>query len=125
MTGGARGIGLEVCKALAEAGASVGLIYTSSKDAEQTAATIARDTGALVRAYQSDVRDKNTIAATIAQIAKDFGKLDICVANAGIASHHDSLDYDAEQWHEIMRVNLDGAMWTAQAAGTLDNLLNV
>lgn len=40
VTGGARGIGLEVCRALAEAGATVGLIYTSSKDADETAAII-------------------------------------------------------------------------------------
>lgn len=119
VTGGARGIGLEVCRALAEAGASVALIYTSSKDADETAASISKDTGMKVRAYQSDVRDKDIITATINQIAKDFGKLDICVANAGIATHHDSLEYTAEQWHEIMRVNLDGAMFTAQAAGKI------
>ncbi|KAI3478879.1 hypothetical protein L1887_59114 [Cichorium endivia] len=99
VTGGARGIGLEVCRALAEAGASVALIYTSSKDAEQTAESIARATGQ--------------------RVAKDFGKLDICVANAGIAAHHDSLSYAEDDWQEMMRVNLDGAMFTAQAAGNI------
>lgn len=119
VTGGARGIGLEVVRALAEAGASVALIYTSSKDAEQTASSIAKETGVTIRAYKSDVKDKDTIAQTINEVAKDFGKLDICVANAGVASHYDSLEYTAEQWHEIMKVNLDGAMWTAQAAGRI------
>jgi sorbose reductase len=119
VTGGARGIGLEVVRALAEAGASVALIYTSSKDATQTAETIASATGQKVVAYQSDVRSKATITATIEQVVKDFGKLDICVANAGIAAHHDSLSYAEEDWHEIMRVNLDGAMFTAQAAGNV------
>ncbi|KAK3076017.1 hypothetical protein LTR53_000194 [Teratosphaeriaceae sp. CCFEE 6253] len=119
VTGGARGIGLEVVRALAEADASVALIYTSSKDAEQTADSIAKDTGMTIKAYRSDVRDKDTITATMNQVAKDFGKLDICVANAGVASHHDSLEYSVEQWHEIMKVNLDGAMWTAQAAGKI------
>lgn len=119
VTGGARGIGLEVCKGLAEAGATVALIYTSSKDAEETAASIASSTGQTVKAYKSDVRDKSAITATMEQIAKDFGRLDICVANAGIASHHDSLEYTVDQWQEIMKVNLDGAMWTAQAAGSI------
>lgn len=41
------------------------------------------------------------------------------MVNAGIASHIDALDYTVEQWHELMRVNLDGAFWTAQAAGEL------
>ncbi|KAK5741347.1 hypothetical protein LTR17_004054 [Elasticomyces elasticus] len=117
VTGGARGIGLEVVRGLAEAGASVALIYTSSKDAEQTASTISKETGVTIKAYKSDVTDKETITNTINQVVKDFGRLDICVANAGIASHHNSLDYTVEQWHDIMRVNLDGAMWTAQAAG--------
>lgn len=117
VTGGARGIGLEVVRALAEAGASVALIYTSSKDAEETAKTISEQTGQKVVAYKSDVRSKETITATINQIASEFGRLDICVANAGIAEHIDSLEYPEERWREIMAVNLDGAMFTAQAAG--------
>ncbi|KAK5116033.1 hypothetical protein LTR62_000489 [Meristemomyces frigidus] len=120
VTGGARGIGLEVCRGLAEAGAeAIALIYTSSANADETASQIAKDTGVTVKAYRSDVTNKETITATINQIAKDYGRLDICVANAGIASHYDSLDYTADQWHEIMRVNLDGAMFTAQAAGNI------
>ncbi|KAI6905885.1 hypothetical protein D0869_10275 [Hortaea werneckii] len=119
VTGGARGIGLEVVRALAEAGATVALIYTSSKDAGDTAGKISQDTGATVKAYKSDVRDKASITATINQIAKEFGRLDICVANAGIAAHHDSLEYAEDDWHEMMKVNLDGAMWTAQAAGKI------
>lgn len=119
VTGGARGIGLEVTRALAEAGASVALIYTSSKDANETAKKLSEQTGQKVVAYQSDVRDKSTITATINQIAKDFGRLDICVANAGIASHFDSLEYSQDQWKDIMQVNLDGAMYTAQAAGNI------
>lgn len=119
VTGGARGIGLEVVRALAEAGAQVALIYTSSKDADASAKKISEETGSLVKAYQSDVRVKETITSTINQIAKDFGRLDICVANAGIASHYDSLEYTVEQWQDVMKVNLDGAMYTAQAAGKI------
>lgn len=119
VTGGARGIGLEVVRALAEAGASVALIYTSSKDAEETAQKISNQTGQKVTAYKSDVRSKSTITATINQIASDFGRLDICVANAGIADHIDSLEYPEEEWRNIMSVNLDGAMFTAQAAGNI------
>lgn len=119
VTGGARGIGLEVTRALAEAGAAVAIIYTSSKDADATAKKISEETGSAVKAYQSDVKDKEKIASTIGKIANDFGRLDICVANAGIASHHDSLEYTSDQWRDIMQVNLDGAMFTAQAAGQI------
>lgn len=70
-------------------------------------------------AYQSEIKESSTIEATLQQIAKDFGRLDIVVANAGIASHYPAEDYTNEQWSEIMKVNLDGAFWTAQAAARI------
>lgn len=48
VTGGARGIGLEVVRGLAEAGASVALIYTTSSSAPETAAKISKETGSQV-----------------------------------------------------------------------------
>jgi sorbose reductase len=119
VTGGARGIGLEVCRGLAEAGASVALIYTSSKNAPDTAHKMSEETGSVIKAYRTDVKSKQAIAGTINQIAEDFGRLDICVANAGIAAHHDALDYTEDDWRTMMAVNVDGAMYTAQAAGAI------
>ena len=71
------------------------------------------------KAYQSEVKDATKIEQTIQQIAKDFGKLDCIVANAGIASHHAAEDYSVQEWRDIMDVNLDGAFYTAQAAGRI------
>lgn len=59
------------------------------------------------------------IEDTLQEIAKDFGKLDIVVANAGIASHYPAEEYTNEQWKEIIQVNLDGAFYTAQAAARI------
>ena len=117
--GGARGIGLEVSRGLAEAGANVAIIYSSSIDAPSVAAEIAKENGVHCAAYQSQVKDAKVIEATLTQIAQEFGKLDVVVANAGIASHYAAEDYTAEQWSEIMRVNLDGAFFTAQAAARI------
>lgn len=121
VTGGARGIGLEVVRGLAEAGADVALIYTSSKDAHEIAAKIASDTGVRVEAFQSDVANRTTIGETIEKIATEFGhgRLDIVVANAGVCANVPSLDYTEESWQQNNRVNLDGVMWTAQAAGRI------
>lgn len=110
---------LQVCRALAEAGASVALLYTSSKNSEETAKKLSDETGSKVVAYRTDVKDKATITATINQVVADFGKLDICVANAGIAEHDDSLDYGEDAWRKMMAINLDGAFFTAQAAGNI------
>ncbi|KAK7518319.1 uncharacterized protein IWZ02DRAFT_380666 [Phyllosticta citriasiana] len=119
VTGGVRGIGLAVSTALAEAGAHVAIIYTSSKNANEVAESLAQKTGVTTRAYQSSVQERATITATLEQIAKDFGRLDIVVANAGIAAHQPAEEESEQSWSKMMGVNLDGAMWTAQAAANI------
>ncbi|BCR89363.1 uncharacterized protein ACHE_50561S [Aspergillus chevalieri] len=121
VTGGARGIGIEVVRGLAEAGADVALIYTTSSEAPEVAARIASETGVRVQAYQSDVTSRDQIAATINQITEEFGngRLDVVVANAGVCTNSPSLEYTEESWAWDNRVNYDGVMWTAQAAGKI------
>ncbi|KAK4497375.1 hypothetical protein PRZ48_011826 [Zasmidium cellare] len=121
VTGGARGIGLEIVRGLAEAGADVALIYQSSTKAPELAEQIAKDTGVRVQAYRADVSKRNDIAETLNTSAADFGKgrIDIVVANSGVCANVPSLDYDEETWHKNNSVNFDGVMWTAQAAGKL------
>ncbi|KAH8703137.1 oxidoreductase [Talaromyces proteolyticus] len=121
VTGGARGIGLEVVRGLAEAGADVAIIYTTSVNAPETAANVAAETGVRVQAYQSDVTIRSDIAATINQITEEFGRgrLDIVVANAGVCTNSPNLEYTEETWARDNRVNYDGVMWTAQAAGKI------
>lgn len=82
VTGGSRGIGLEVVKGLAEAGANVAFTYSTTPDSEAIASKLSKETEVLVKAYHGDVRDAVGIKKTISQIASDFGQLDIVVANA-------------------------------------------
>ncbi|OJJ40187.1 hypothetical protein ASPWEDRAFT_122846 [Aspergillus wentii DTO 134E9] len=119
VTGGARGIGLEVSKAFAEAGANVALIYNTSSTASATATEIASANNIKAAAYQADVANQEAIEKTIQQIASDFGRLDIVVVNSGIVSAIAAEDYTAQQWSEIMKVNLDGAFYTAQAGARI------
>ncbi|KAK0368042.1 short chain dehydrogenase [Colletotrichum limetticola] len=112
VTGGARGIGLEIVRGLAEAGADVALIYATSKDAVEIASQIAKDTGVNIRAYQSDVRSRASIAATVDQIVQDFGHLDVMVANSGVCADIPSLEYTEETWKDNNSVNLDGVIAT-------------
>lgn len=95
------------------------MLYSTSKDAAAIAADIGKANGIKCAAYQSDVKDQTALEKTLQQVAKDFGKLDIVVANAGIASQHAAEDYTMEQYREIMQVNLDGAFYTAQAAARI------
>ncbi|KAI5271079.1 oxidoreductase [Aureobasidium subglaciale] len=119
VTGGSGGIGTEIVRGMAEAGANVALIYHSSVEAEATAALFSKQCGVSIRAYQSDVRFEKPIADTINRIAEDFGRLDVVIANAGVCSRYDALDYDTESWNAINSVNYDGVFWTAKAAGRI------
>ncbi|KAL4890121.1 NAD(P)-binding protein [Aspergillus ambiguus] len=116
VTGGARGIGLEVSRGLAEAGAHVAIIYNSSTTASKIAEEIASENKVNVRAYQANVADRQSIEDAVQQIESDFGKLDIMVVNSGVASCVAAEEYTTEQWKQIMDVNLDGAFYSAQAA---------
>lgn len=117
VTGGAKGIGLEIVRGLAEAGAQVAIIYSTSAKAVNIAEQIAAETGVKTQSYQSDVRSRACIAATIDKIVVDFGRLDVMVANSGVCANIPSLMYDEETWKANNSVNFDGVMWTAQAAG--------
>lgn len=119
VTGGARGIGLEIVRGLAEAGADVALIYQTSTNAAEVAEEITKATGVTIRTYQSDVGSRASIAATVEHIVADFGHLDIMVANSGVCADIPSLEYTEDSWQHNNSVNLDGVMWTAQAAGNV------
>lgn len=88
-------------------------------DADSVAQDIASANNVMCKAYKSDVKSASLIESTIKSIAADFGHLDIVVANAGIATHYPAEDYTEDQWSEIMKVNLDGAFFTAQAASRI------
>lgn len=124
VTGGCRGIGLEVARGLCEAGANVAITYTSTPPAEAesiAAAIAAANSGRSVVAYQCNVKSKMEVQATIEKVAAELGagKLDIVVANAGIADHIPAQEYPEDKFREIFDVNLNGAFWTAQAAANV------
>lgn len=97
----------------------VAIIYHSSKDAEGIASQIEAAHSITAAAYKANVSDQKDIEAAIQQITRDFGKVDILIANSGIATAISAEDYKPEEWQEIMKVNLDGAFYSAQAAARL------
>lgn len=121
VTGGCRGIGLEVAKGLSEAGAKVAITYASTPpgEADAVASSISSaNSGRLVKAYKCNVRNRAEIESTIEVVTKEIGEgqLDVVVANAGIADHIPALDYPEDKFREIFDVNVNGAFHTAQAA---------
>ncbi len=111
VTGGTSGIGAGTVKRLAEEGARV--VFTGSN--REAAERIAAETGATFHAQR--VEDADGWPALADSISKDFGRLDIAFANAGIESGDGSVEsITLEGWNRLVAVNLTGVMLTAQAA---------
>jgi len=119
VTGGNRGIGLAFSKACAQAGASVAIIYRSSKDAEEVAAKIAKEYGVNVKAFQCDVGDENKVEATFKEIDEKFASITGVIANAGVSIVKPAVELTAEDFKYIYDVNVLGVFNTAKAAAKL------
>jgi len=111
ITGGGTGIGLDIARALAEAGAEVTI---TGRDLARLEA-MAEGHGRL-HPLQMDVGNEASVRDGIAAAAAARGPISICVANAGIAEPGPFARETLEHWQKIMRINLDGAFLTLQAA---------
>ncbi|KAL4993350.1 hypothetical protein BDV10DRAFT_199685 [Aspergillus recurvatus] len=118
ITGGSGGIGYEVARALAEAGADIALWYNSSP-AERQAQTLEQDFGIRVKAYKVAVQDFEQVQAATNSVVSDFGRLDVMIANAGIPSKAGGLDDGLEDWHRVVDVDFSGAYYCARVAGEI------
>lgn len=122
VTGGSRGIGLQVVTGLLEAGASVAFTYSSTpeKDVASLIESLSSSNpGRTIKAYKCNVSKRDSVVGAVQKAAEELGGLDIVVANAGIADHIPAEEYPESEWRKIMDVNFDGAFWTAQAAANV------
>jgi 3-oxoacyl-[acyl-carrier protein] reductase len=108
VTGAARGIGAAIVKKLAENGAHVAFTYVSDSSADKAAAleNEINSSGVKAKAYKSNAGDFAQTEALLNDVLKDFGKIDVCVNNAGISKDNLLLRLSPEQWDEVMNVNL-------------------
>ncbi|KAI8332914.1 hypothetical protein BC941DRAFT_381047 [Chlamydoabsidia padenii] len=117
VTGGGRGLGLEMSKALAGAGADVAMMYVTSDKTHDTAAAVAKQYNVRCQAYKADMCDTDQVTAALDKIINDFGKIDIFVANAGIAIDGAAETYDMADWKRTFDVNVHGVFCCAKYAG--------
>jgi len=105
ISGGSRGIGAATVRMFAAAGAKVAFSYRS---AQTQADALAKECGAY--AIQSDLDHPDAARALVAATVKEFGRLDILVANHGVWPEQDvAIDrMSDEQWRSTLSVNLDG-----------------
>lgn len=109
VTGGNRGVGEGMSKALAEANASVAIIYNSAKDAEDVAAGIAKEYGIKCQAYQCDVGQADRVKQVFDQIEKEMGQIAGLIANAGICIVKKAIDMTKADFDKQFEVNVLGS----------------
>jgi NAD(P)-dependent dehydrogenase (short-subunit alcohol dehydrogenase family) len=116
VTGGSRGIGRGICIALANAGYAVAVNYAGNAEA-------ARQTLDLLTAapeaamFQADIADDVQRARLVESVLDRWGRIDVLVNNAGIASpgRRDLLEATPDAWEQVMRINLRGPFFLTQS----------
>lgn len=119
ITGGSGGIGTEVSNALAEAGANIALWYHNNNSAVSHALQLTKKYSVQARAYQVSIEEQNQVQQAVEQVVKDFGGLDVMIANAGIPAKAGGLDQTLDAWRNVIDVDVNGAYYCARAAGKI------
>jgi len=116
VTGASRGIGFVVARKLAEAGYNLAICGTTQATIDNAAEKIRAEYGVEVSARAVDVSDREQIQAFVKDTAKDFGRLDVLVNNAGITRDNISMRMKAEEWDAVINTNLSSVFNAMQAA---------
>jgi NADP-dependent 3-hydroxy acid dehydrogenase YdfG len=106
VTGASRGIGAAVARTLSDEGVAVGLASRSGDDLGLPNAI----------GVACDVADRGQVEAAVAATVERFGRLDVCVANAGVGSYHSLVDTPVEHIEEMIDVNLKGTIYAIRAS---------
>ncbi|MDR1745158.1 MAG: SDR family oxidoreductase [Planctomycetota bacterium] len=132
VTGAGRGIGKEIARSLAAAGADLFLLARDMNRLEKTADEIRGESGGIVRAHRIDVMDEASVEAAAEFVKKTTGRLDILVNNAALGRGETPLEYTSlEEWNTTMGTNVTGTflcmkhfgrILIAQKSGSVINL---
>jgi 3-hydroxybutyrate dehydrogenase len=114
VTGGGRGIGRAVARALAEEGAAVVVSARSTKEIESVAAELVAD-GHTAHAVTCDVADEASVKALAKEAAELLGTVDVLVNNAGIALSNPVKRLPLDEWNRIMAINATGTFLCTRA----------
>jgi 3-oxoacyl-[acyl-carrier protein] reductase len=116
VTGGARGIGAAIAKALAAEGAAVAITYHEhGAEASSVVADVVA-AGGRIGAIKADVASEEDAALSVRETVARFGGLDILVNNAGVILEKPLLDTSAADFDWLMSINLRGTFMTGREA---------
>ena len=108
VTGAARGIGEAIAIKFAEQGANVAFTFVSNSSSDRAKNLEEKliALGVKAKAYQTNAGDYAACEIFVNDVLKEFGRIDICVNNAGISKDNLLLRMTPEQWDEVMQTNL-------------------
>ena len=116
ITGGSRGLGLQIAEAVCDHGGNVVLV--ARRQAELDAAAAALEArGGSVATVAANLRDSAIIPDLVAEAAKPFGGLDMLVNNAGTSRYAPAEDHSLEAWNEVMALNMTAPFLLASTVG--------
>ncbi|KAJ3548758.1 hypothetical protein NMY22_g1141 [Coprinellus aureogranulatus] len=125
VTGAARGLGLEFCRAFLQSGCtSLALLDLRAADLDLAvaellaffAATYGPTDHLKVIGVECNVTSEENVVAAMNKVVEELGKVDVVVASAGIVENFSALDYPAERAKLLMDINVNGAFYTAREA---------
>lgn len=116
VTGGSRGLGLQIAEALGEAGAKILLTSRKAADLEEAAATL-QAKGIDTRWVAADASQPAEIAKVVDEAMQRLGQVDILVNNAGATWGAPAEDYPLEAWDKVMNLNIRSIFLMSQAVG--------
>jgi gluconate 5-dehydrogenase len=116
ITGGSRGLGLQMATGLAEAGAAV-VITARKPDALESAAARLREEGFRALPIVCDVSHAGAVDGVLARTHAEYGRVDILINNAGATWGAPVVEMPLDAWRKVMDTNVTGTFVTAQAVG--------
>lgn len=108
VTGGSRGIGRAIVKALAAEGAKVAFVFRGSQQAAESLVAEVAQQGGTALALQADVANLEEAQKCAERAEKEFGRIDILVNNAGIIRDDLFVRLEPEAWNSVLQTNLGG-----------------
>ena len=116
VTGGSRGLGLQMAEALGEMGAKVAITARKRDELDEAVAHLA-GLGIEAAPFQGDLGKTEVIPGLLDAVLARFGTVDVLVNNAGTTWGAPAEDHPAEAWHKVMNLNLHGTFFLTQAVG--------
>lgn len=115
VTGGTGGLGQAAAVALAEAGANI-IIISNQNNGEESLAGI-RALGRKAIAICADLSNEEALPELISQANSEMGDIDILVNNAGIIRRKPFAEHSAQDWHDVIQINLNSVFFLSQLVG--------